>query len=139
MSKLKSVRLKISLVSVHVLVITDGEDEQAIQEGIEVYLNLLAGETKIGLDYESLNISSTFTNDYWESIPDIALLADQDDYGIWQQVIWDIEGNFEIFEGMSAQVAAESISWELNLEHEFTEEQIEVPSQFFKVLEASNI
>jgi len=140
MSKLKSVRLKISLVSVHVLEITDGEDEEAILNGIEVYLNLLAGETKIGLDYESLDISSTFTNDYWESIPDIALLADQADYGIWQQVIWDVEGNFEIFEGMSAQVAAESISWEINLEHEFTEEQIEGSFvSFFKVLEASYI
>lgn len=139
MSKTKTVRLRILLVSVHVLVITDGEDKEAIQGGIEVYLNLLAGETKIGLDKESLNINSTFTNDYWESIPDIALRAEQDDYGIWQQMIWDIEGNFEIFEGMSAQDAAESISWELNFEHEFTEEQIEEPYQFFKVLEASFI
>lgn len=139
MSKSKNVKLKISLVSVHVLVITDGEDEEAIQDGIEIYLNLLAGETKIGLDYESLNISSTFTNDYWASMPDIALRAQQADYGIWQQMIWDIEGNFEIFEGMAAQVAAESISWELNFEHEFTEEQIEEPIQYFKVLEASFI
>lgn len=139
MPKSQNVSLKISLVSVHLLVITDGEDEEAIQDRIEVYLNLLAGETKIGLDYESLNISSTFTNDYWESIPEIAIRAQQDDHGIWQQMIWDIEGNFVIFEGMSAQVAAESISWELNFEHEFTEKQMEEPSQFFKVLEASFI
>lgn len=102
MPKSKSVKLKISLVSVHVFEITEGEDEETILDGIEVYLNLIAGETKIGLDKESLDISSTFTNDYWESIPDIALRAQQADYGVWQQMIWDIEGNFEIFEGMSA-------------------------------------
>ena len=140
MSKSKSVKLKISLVSVHVFEITEGEDEETILDGIEVYLNLIAGETKIGFDKESLDISSTFTNDYWESIPDIALRAQQADYGVWQQMIWDIEGNFEIFEGMSAQTVAESISWELFFEHEFTEEQIEDSSvQFFRVLDASFI
>jgi hypothetical protein len=137
----ENVKLRISLVSVHVLIIADGEDEEAIQAGIEVYLNLLAGETKIGLDYESLEISSEFTNDYWESIPDVAARADQDDHGIWQQMIWDIEGDFEILTGMSAQVAAESISWELIFEHQFTEQQVEDPAQvqYFKVLEASFI
>jgi hypothetical protein len=140
MSKLdKNVKIRISLVSVHVLIIADGEDEEAIQDGIEVFLNLLAGETKIGLDYESLKISSTFTNDYWESIPEVAAWAQQDDHGIWQQIIWDVEGDFEILAGMSAQVAAESISWELIFEHQFTEEQVEEPAQYFKVLEASFI
>lgn len=140
MPKSISVKLRILLVSVHVFEITDGEDEETILDGIEVYLDLIAGETKIGIDKESLDINSTFTNDYWESIPDIALRAQQADYGIWQQMIWDIEGNFEIFEGMSAQVAAESISWDLYFEHEFTEDQIEDSSvQFFKVLEASFI
>ena len=140
MSKLdKNVKIRISLVSVHVLLIADGEDEEAIQDGIEVFLNLLAGETKIGLDYESLKISSTFTNDYWESIPEVAAWAQQDDHGIWQQIIWDVEGDFEILAGMSAQVAAESISWELIFEHQFTEEQVEEPAQYFKVLEASFI
>ena len=135
----KDVKLRISLVSVHVLIIADGEDEEAIQDGIEVFLNLPAGETKIGLDYESLKINLTFTNDYWESIPDIAVRAEQADYGIWQQIIWDIEGNFQILDGMSAQDAAESISWELIFEHQFTEEQIEEPTQYFKVLDAAFI
>jgi hypothetical protein len=135
----KLVKLRISLVSVHVLVIADGEDEEAIQDGIEVFLNLPAGETKIGLDYESLKIDSTFTNDYWESIPNLAILAKEADYGIWQQIIWNLEGSFEILDGMSAQEAAESISWELNFEHQFTEEQIEEPTQYFKVLDASFI
>jgi hypothetical protein len=137
MSQSKTVKLKISLVSVHVLVIADGEDEEIIQDGIEVYLNLIAGETKVSFDYKSLDISSTYTNDYWESIPDIALLAQQAEYGIWQQMIWDIEVNLDISEEMSAQDAAESISWELNFEHDFSEEQIEEPSQYFKVLDAS--
>jgi hypothetical protein len=133
----QSAKLRISLVSVHVLQITAGEDEEAIQDGIEIFLNPIAGETKIGLDYESLKISSTFTNDYWESIPEIAQRAQQDDHGIWQQMIWDIEGDFELLDGMSARVAAESISWELIFEHDFTDEQIEDPIQYFKVLDAA--
>ena len=133
----QSAKLRISLVSVHVLQITAGEDEEAIQDGIEIFLNPIAGETKIGLHYESLKISSTFTNDYWESIPEIALRAQQDDHGIWQQMIWDIEGDFELLDGMSARVAAESISWELIFEHDFTDEQIEDPIQYFKVLDAA--
>ncbi len=133
----QSAKLRISLVSVHVLQITAGEDEEAIQDGIEIFLNPIAGETKIGLHYESLKISSTFTNDYWELIPEIALRAQQDDHGIWQQMIWDIEGDFELLDGMSARVAAESISWELIFEHVFTDEQIEDPIQYFKVLDAA--
>lgn len=132
----QNIKLRISLVSVHVLKIADGEDEEVIQDGIKVFLNILAGETKIGLDYESLKISSTFTNDYWDSIPELAVRAEQDDHGIWQQMIWDIEGDFSILDGMSAQDAAESISWELNFEHDFTDEQIEEPTQYFKVLDA---
>ena len=133
----QSAKLRISLISVHVLQITAGEDEEAIQDGIEIFLNLRAGETKIGLDYESLKISSTFTNDYWESIPEIAVRAQEDDHGIWQQMIWEIEGNFELLDGMSAKVAAESISWELFFEHNFTDEQIEEPTQYFKVIDAA--
>ena len=132
----QNIKLRISLVSVHVLKIADGEDEEAIQDGIKVFLNLRAGETKIGLDYESLKISSIFTNDYWDSIPELAVRAEQDDHGIWQQMIWEIEGDFSILDGMSAQDAAESISWELDFEHDFTEEQIEEPTQYFKVLDA---
>jgi hypothetical protein len=133
----QSAKLRITLVSVHVLNITAGEDEEAIQAGIEVFLNPIAGETKIGLSYESLDIGSTFTNDYWDSIPEVATWADQDDHGIWQQMIWEIEGDFELLDGMSAKVAAESIAWELIFEHDFTDEQLEDPIQYFKVLDAA--
>ena len=37
---------------------------------------------------------------------------------------------------MSAEEAAASISWELIFQHDFTEEQIEEPTQYFKVLGA---
>ena len=131
------VKLRISLITVHVLEIATGEDEEAIQDGIEVFLNLIAGETRIGLDYESLVISSRFTNAYWESIPELSSQADKDQHGIWQQMIWDIEGEFEILDGMSAEEAAASISWELMFQHSFTEEQIEEPTQYFKVLNAA--
>jgi len=133
----KIVNLRISLVTVHVLEIAAGEDEEAIQGGIEVYLNLIAGETKIGLYYKSLQIDEAFTNDYWDSIPELDKLAQQDNHGIWQQMIWNIEGKFKILDGMSALEAAESISWELIFEHEFTEDQLEMPSQYFKVLDAA--
>jgi hypothetical protein len=133
----KIVNLRISLVTVHVLEIAAGEDEEAIQGGIEVYLNLIAGETKIGLDYKSLQIDEAFTNDYWDSIPELDKLAQQDNHGIWQQMIWNIEGKFKILDGMSALEAAESISWDLIFEHEFTEDQLEMPSQYFKVLDAA--
>jgi len=133
----KIVNLRISLVTVHVLEIAAGEDEEAIQSGIEVYLNLIAGETKIGLDYQSLQIDEAFTNDYWDSIPELDKLAQQDNHGIWQQMIWNIEGKFKILDGMSALEAAESISWDLIFEHEFTEDQLEIPSQYFKVLDAA--
>lgn len=129
-------RLHIKLLSVHTLDISPGEDEEAIQDGIEVFLNLIAGETKIGLDYESLKISATFTNAYWEFIPELLVRAQQDADGIWQQMIWDVEGEFGILDGMSAEEAAVSISWELIFEHSFTEEQIEEPIQYFKVLDA---
>ncbi len=129
-------KLQIKLLSVHTLDISPGEDEEAIQDGIEVFLNLVAGETKIGLVYESLTISSTFTNAYWEFIPELLVRAQQDTHGIWQQVIWDVKGEFTILDGMSAKVAAESISWELIFQHDFTDAQIEEPSQYFKVLDA---
>ena len=139
MSEYKSVQLQISLLTVHVLEIATGEDEDAIQNGIEVFLNLLAGESKVGLDKNSLDIDSSYTNDYWDLIPELDLLAEQDEHGIWQQMIWQVKGNFEILPGMSAQVAAESISWELIFEHEFSEEQIEETNQYFKVLNAAFI
>jgi len=129
-------KLHIKLLSVHTLDISPGEDEEAIQDGIEVFLNLIAGETKIGLDYESLEISSTFTNAYWDLIPELHVRAQQDAHGIWQQMIWDVSGEFRILDGMSAKVAAESVSWELIFQHDFTDEQIEEPSQYFKVLDA---
>jgi hypothetical protein len=129
-------KLQIKLLSVHTLHILPGEDQEAIQDGIEVFLNLIAGETKIGLDYESLEISSTFTNAYWEFIPELLVRAQQDAQGIWQQMIWDVKGEFRIPDGMSAKVAAESISWELIFQHDFTDEQIEEPTQYFKVLDA---
>jgi hypothetical protein len=133
----QNVRLRISLLSVHVLQIAAGEDEEAIQDGIEIFLNPIAGETRLGLDYESLQISSEFTNDFWEQLPEVAKLAQQDNHGIWQQMIWEIEGNFEIHQGMSAEIAANSIGWELSFEHAFTEEQLEEPIQYFKVITAS--
>ena len=139
MREYESVKLQISLLTVHVLEIATGEDEDAIQNGIEVFLNLLAGESKVGLDKYSLDIDSSYTNDYWDLIPELDLLAEQDEHGIWQQMIWQVKGNFEILPGMSAQVAAESISWELIFEHEFSEEQVEVPNQYFKVLNAAFI
>ncbi len=135
----QNVRLRISLLSVHVLRMADGEDEEAIQDGIEIFLNPIAGETRIGLDYESLQISSEFTNDFWGQVPEIAKLAQQDNHGIWQQMIWDIEGNFEILQGMSPEIAANSICWELNFEHDFTDEQLEEPIQYFKVITASQV
>ncbi len=129
-------RLQIKLLSVHTLHISPGEDEEAIQDGIETFLNLVAGETKIGLDYESLEISSIFTNAYWEFLPELLVRAQQDTHGIWRQMIWDIRGELKIPDGMSAKVAAESISWELIFQHDFTDEQIEEPTQYFNVLEA---
>lgn len=139
MSEFTSVQLQISLLTVHVLKVTAGEDETVILNGIEVFLNLLSGESKVGLDKHSLDINSSYTNDYWDLIPELNLLAEQDEDGIWQQMIWQIKGNFEILPEMSAQVAAESISWELIFEHEFTEDQIEEPNQYFKVLNAAFI
>jgi hypothetical protein len=69
-------------------------------------------------------------------MPDLSIQADQDQHGIWQQMIWEIEGEFRILDGMSAEEAAASISWELIFQHDFTEEQIEEPTQYFKVLGA---
>jgi hypothetical protein len=47
-----------------------------------------------------------------------------------------VKGEFRIPDGMSVKVAAESISWELIFQHDFTDEQIEEPTQYFKVLDA---
>ncbi len=129
-------RMKVSLLTVHVLEISADEDEDEIQDGIEVFLELLAGETRIGLNFDSLLIDSTFTDSYWDSIPHILELAEKSDYGIWQQMIWNVEGDFEVPNGVSAETAAQSIGWNLDFDHDFDENQLNVSVQFHHLLSA---
>lgn len=128
--------LSISLLTVHVLDIPDKSREEEIQDDIAVFLNPVASQTSIGLDYDSLAISSQYTNDFWELMPDVLVRANEASSGIWQQTIWKISGPFIVPDEMTAEQAAQSIEWELYLEHKFDDEDIELTSYYWKVISA---
>lgn len=128
--------LSISLLTVHVLDIPDKSREEEIQDDIAVFLNPVASQTSIGLDYDSLAISSQYTNDFWELMPDVLVRANEVSSGIWQQTIWKISGEFIVPDEMAAEQAAQSIEWELYLEHKFDDEDVELTSYYWKVISA---
>jgi hypothetical protein len=128
--------LSISLLTVHVLDIPDKSREEEIQDDIAVFLSPVASQTPIGLDYDSLAISSQYTNDFWELIPDVLVRANEASSGIWQQTIWKISGAFIVPDEMAAEQAAQSIEWELYLEHKFDDEDVELTSYYWKVISA---
>lgn len=130
----KQVELRIYLLTIHVCYPAEYIDRSSLQENIDVLLNPIAGETSIGLDYRSLVISSEFTSDFWDHVPELASRANEDVAGIWQQMIWEVEGEFEIPAGMSSIEAASSISWNLEFQYEFSDEEIEIGSYFFHIL-----
>ena len=128
--------LSISLLTVHVLDIPDKSREEEIQDDIAVFLSPVASQTPIGLDYDSLAISSQYTNDFWELMPDVLVRANEASSGIWQQTIWKISGAFIVPDEMAAEQAAQSIEWELYLEHKFDDEDVELTSYYWKVISA---
>jgi len=128
--------LSISLLTVHVLDIPDKSREEEIQDDIAVFLTPVASQTSIGLDYDSLAISSQYTNDFWELMPDVLVRANEASSGIWQQTIWKISGAFIVPDEMAAEQAAQSIEWELYLEHKFDDEDVELTSYYWKVISA---
>lgn len=128
--------LSLSLLTVHVLNIADESREDEIQDQIDLFLNPVASQTSIGLDYDSLAISSQQTTDFWELMPDVLEHVNEATSGIWQQTIWKISGDFIVPDEMTAVQAAQSIQWELYLEHKFDDDDVELSSYYWKVVSA---
>lgn len=128
------ISLKISLLTVHVLEIAESQDQDLIQDGIEVFLSPIAQQTAIGLVHDSLRISSSQTNDYWDKIPELLEMAEKDKSGIWQQTLWQVQGDYLIPKGMAFGKAAESISWEIYIEHEFADDLVSMSRYYWHLI-----
>lgn len=53
-------------------------------------------DSQMEYQHDTLSISYEYTNKYWDLVPDLEKLCDQDDNNIWQQIVWEFEGDFNI-------------------------------------------
>jgi hypothetical protein len=137
----REVDLKIELLSVHVLHINEDEDEDEIQDGIEVTLQCPPWSGPIGIkNWVNLDITSLETNEYWDRFPELIEIGTAEDSGIWQQILWEIEGTFIIPEGMPISEAVERLLFDLDIYHDFSEDQVHVDDvRYFQILSASEL
>lgn len=133
-------QLRIELVSVHVLRIGKNEDEELIQDGVEVTLQIPPWSGPVGLRDWDYNAESIETNEYWGEFPEIMEIAMKENSGIWQQIFWKVEGVFLIPADLTFLEAANRILFSLEINHNFSEEQLEIDdAQYIKVLSVEEI
>jgi hypothetical protein len=96
-------KLKITLLTIGILEIDEGVDEDTALEDLEFFCE--PGEdTTIDYDPMSLLASWSMTNDFWNLVPDLERECDADEERIWQQIIWEIEGDFVIPFGQNSLI-----------------------------------
>jgi hypothetical protein len=133
-------QLRIELVSVHVLRIGIDEDEELIQDGVEVTLQIPPWSGPVGLKDWDFKADSIETNDYWEEFPKVMEIALKENSGIWQQMFWKVEGSFLIPSDLTILQAANQILFRLDINHNFSDEQLEIDDdQYIKVLSVEEI
>ena len=107
-------QLRIKLMTIGVL---SAPSEEALDSALENQLEFFVSEGKdseivVGPD---LDYRYQYTNEYWNLVPELEVECDLDADRVWQQVIWTIEGEFEIPAGMSPIEAVSKVGWELSL------------------------
>ena len=97
----------------------DFDFDTALEEEIEFFLEpgVDSGRNfKLQGDFQY-----SYTNDYWYLVPELESECDNDPDRVWQQIIWEFEGEFEIEKAEVLEEAIQSIGWELSLGHDYHE------------------
>jgi hypothetical protein len=127
--------LHINLLTVGVVSIPKEMNKNEVLNKMEFFIS--PGEDS-GLNF-TLDSGShySFTNDYWKLIPDLEKRCDSDQENIWQQIIWEFDGEFEVPLGMAVLEVVKKIGWELELEIQY--DQVEMIEFFWHVVSVEEL
>ena len=129
-------QLRIKLMTIGVL---SAPSEEALDSALENQLEFFVAPGKDSeipaspdLDYEF-----QYTNEYWNLVPELEVECDLDADRVWQQVIWTIEGEFEIPAGMSPIEAVSKVGWELSIED--NDDEVELDEFYWHVVKVTRV
>jgi len=128
--------LRIKLMTIGVL---SAPSEEALDSALENQLEFFVAPgkdseipTSADLDYEY-----QYTNEYWNLVPELEVECDLDADRVWQQVIWTIEGEFEIPAGMSPVEAVSKVGWELSIED--NDNEVELDEFYLHIVKVARV
>ena len=129
-------QLRIKLMTIGVL---SAPSEEALDSALENQLEFFVSEGKdseivVGPD---LDYRYQYTNEYWNLVPELEVECDLDADRVWQQVIWTIEGEFEIPAGMSPSEAVSKVGWELSIED--NDDEVELDEFYWHVVKVTRV
>lgn len=129
-------QLRIKLMTIGVL---SAPSEEALDSALENQLEFFVAPGKdseipssADLDYEY-----QYTNEYWNLVPELEVECELDADRVWQQVIWTIEGEFEIPAGMSPSEAVSKVGWELSIED--NDDEVELDEFYWHVVKVTRV
>ena len=128
--------LRIKLMTIGVL---SAPSEEALDSALENQLEFFVSP---GKDSEimvspDLDYGYQYTNEYWNLVPELEVECDSDADRVWQQVIWSIEGDFEIPAGMSPIEAVSKVGWELSIEN--NDDEVELDEFYWHVVKVTRV
>ena len=129
--------LKITLLTIGILEIGEGVDEDAVFKDLEFFCEP-GDDATIGYDPNSLLASWRMTNDFWNLVPDLEQQCDADEERIWQQIIWEIKGDFVIPQGQGSLVDFITSSMGCNLWIE-TEFEVNLVEYHFRIISVNEL
>ena len=129
-------QLRIKLMTIGVL---SAPSEEALDSALENQLEFFVSP---GKDSEipsspDLDYGYQYTNEYWNLVPELEVECDLDADRVWQQVIWTIEGEFEIPAGMSPSEAVSKVGWELSIED--NDDEVELDEFYWHVVKVTRV
>jgi len=129
-------QLRIKLMTIGVL---SAPSEEALDSALENQLEFFVAP---GKDSEipsstDLDYGYQYTNEYWNLVPELEVECDLDADRVWQQVIWTIEGEFEIPAGMSTIEAVSKVGWELSIED--NDDEVELDEFYWHVVKVTRV
>ena len=128
--------LRIKLMTIGVL---SAPSEEALDSALNNQLEFFVSP---GKDSEiqvspDLDYGYQYTNEYWNLVPELEVECDLDADRVWQQVIWSIEGDFEIPAGMSPIEAVSKVGWELSIED--NDDEVELDEFYWHVVKVTRV
>ena len=129
-------QLRIKLMTIGVL---SAPSEEALDSALQNQLEFFVAP---GKDSEipsspDLDYGYQYTNEYWNLVPELEVECDLDADRVWQQVIWTIEGEFEIPAGMSPSEAVSKVGWELSIED--NDDEVELDEFYWHVVKVTRV